>query len=67
MPEPHSTDSQAGPGNSAFVALVATLVICVVVKLVTGLAMAPLATIAVVVFMIGFALDLRLRRSTFRR
>lgn len=49
------------------VAIIVTTVVVVALKLATGLALAPLAVIALIVGLVGFAFDLRLRRIPRRR
>jgi len=49
--------------TSLLFALVATTGVVVLLKLLTGLALAPLAIIAVVVLVIAFALKLRIERT----
>lgn len=49
---------------SILFALIATTAVVVILKLITGMALAPLAVIAVVILAIAFALKLRIERTS---
>lgn len=54
-------------GNAMLQALWVTLAIVVTLKVLTGLAFAPLAVIAFVVWIIAFGMSIRLKRIPRRR
>lgn len=63
MPDRRPTQSSgSGPGDAMMQALGATLAIVVALKVLTGLAFAPLAVIAFVVWIVAFGLSIRLKR-----
>jgi hypothetical protein len=50
--------------DAVFIALVTTAICTILLKMITGLLFAPLATIAVLIFVFSFGLALRLQRGT---
>lgn len=54
-------------GNAAWFGLIAAAIAIVALKMVSGLAFAPLAVIAVLLFVLAFGLKLRIERTTSRR
>jgi hypothetical protein len=53
--------------DAVFIGLVTTAICTVLLKMITGMLLAPLATIAVLIFVFSFGLALRLQRGTPHR